>query len=185
MTTNVTEAAILGWNVKNTYVNMTGWKPRWNIPGYYYQYPDSFYNYDYYHNESYLAYWFDATLENKNIIGSIYVITSAIQFLLYVRILKVRKAFRCMQVDLIILQIIIVDKDLYSLPAYKLIVHLGFADIISIISNFIYRIFHDICDRTNKSMGLLVDESMRNISYMKCRSFRRLVSLKFLAHSVT
>ena len=91
MSTNVTEAAILGWNVPNTYVNMTGHQPRWNIPGYYYQYPDSYYNYDYYHNESYLDYWFDASLENKNIIGSIYVIMSAIQFLLYARILTVKK----------------------------------------------------------------------------------------------
>ena len=69
---------------------MTGWKPRWNIPGYYYQYSDEYYNYDYYHNESYFAYKYDETLENKNIIGFIDVIMSAIQFLLYARILKVK-----------------------------------------------------------------------------------------------
>ncbi len=34
------------------------------------------------------------------------------------------------------MQIIIVDKDLYSLPAYKIIVHLGVADICELIVHF-------------------------------------------------
>ena len=172
MTTNVTEAAILGWNVKNTYVNMTGHQPRWNIPGYYHQYPDEYYNYDYYHNESYLDYWFDATLENKNIIGSIYAIMSAIQFLLYVRILTVKKELRFMLVDLIIFQIIIFDKDLYKLPAYKLIVHLGFADIISIISNFntgLFMIF--VIEQTNPWGFWLMKVCEIFDKLLKCQKF--------------
>jgi hypothetical protein len=92
MSANVTtEEAILGWNVRNTYVNMTGVHRRFNIPDYYHQYTDEYYNQNYYHNESYIAYWWDATLENKNIIGTIYTLMSAIQFVLYARILTVNK----------------------------------------------------------------------------------------------
>ena len=54
----------------------------WNIPGYYYQHPDSYY-YQYFWQD------YDLSYAHKDIAGSIYVIVSAIQFLLYARILTV------------------------------------------------------------------------------------------------
>jgi hypothetical protein len=48
------------------------------------------------------------------------------------------------------IKIIHLDKDLYVLPAYKLILHLGYADIMSIITNFIAGlIMLIVIDQTN------------------------------------